>query len=174
LLSTGLTVFAGDREEEAGERLSARQVLEFLEENGLDHIKREFNELREDGREEFEEFVEDLSGHIQEIRWLKKKHPEVAEALLKAEKLEAKSHDLAEAIEDTEDKGERKALQKELRSVLSEIFDARMVEGKYELKALESEVAELRDQIKDREANKARIIEARVLEMTGDEHLDWW
>ena len=97
------------------------------------------------------------------------------ERLMKERELEAKSQMLAARVRAlTEDDPERKALTKELRQQLDEIFVLKEENRRRETEQLEKELKVLREQLSKREENREQIIERRLNRLLGrPQDLEW-
>jgi len=90
------------------------------------------------------------------------------------DEMERQCGDLAERIRRTKDDKERAALKDELKSLLPKLFDLKEELRRREVEALARELEELRSQLKRRMENRAKIIEARLRQLLGEEEgWDW-
>ncbi len=164
-----------DDDDHYEERLPDREIIEFLKTHDLGYMAEELKEVREEEPEEYGEMLEEISHHIREYRELKEHAPELADAMLKSEQLEHKSWLIAEHIGESESTEEKAQLKKELHTVLSKLFELRLLEGAYELRELEEEIQDIRASIERRKKNREKIIERRMNMMLDetDEDLHW-
>jgi hypothetical protein len=63
---------------------------------------------------------------------------------------------------------DKKAIKEKLRGVLSELFDLKTKAQELRVKRMEKEIAKLKKNLDSRKANKAKIVEQRLEQMTGE------
>lgn len=101
-----------------------------------------------------------------------KQYPEFRQIVEKELALEAQSRELMKKFKNEKDAGKKADLEKQLRDVVSQHFDARQARRLFELKIFEDRIQELRKQTEDRNALKERIVDKRMMELIGtDEDL---
>lgn len=101
-----------------------------------------------------------------------KKYPEFRQIVEKELALEAQSRDLMKKFKTEKDASKKAELEKQLREVVSQHFDARQARRLFELKIFEDRIQELRKQTEDRNGLKERIVDKRMMELIGtDEDL---
>ena len=72
------------------------------------------------------------------------------------------------------DKAEIEKLEKELKTLLENLFAKRIEQQKRESKHLENEIDEIKGLIKRKESNRDLILKKRFLELTGqDDSIEW-
>ncbi len=81
--------------------------------------------------------------------------------------LEYDSRELAGKYDRASD-AEKKAIKTALRGKLAELFDLRLKGQELRVKRMEGEIARLRKNLETRRANKAKIVDLRVDQMTGE------
>jgi hypothetical protein len=110
--------------------------------------------------------------------------PEQAELMVKHDRMEMMSGELAENISILRNRARRdgstkvkQALKKnedQLKLVLNQLFELRQHQQEFEIRDLEAEVEELRELSKRRGENRDRIVERQFLELTGrGRALEW-
>lgn len=154
--------------------LSEGKVVAFLETNAPE-IVAELLELRDDDPEQYWEDIYRLDKKIQSYHDVMGDSPELAESLLNSERLEYQSWKLAERSVDETDKEKQEQSKEELRSVLNQIFDARLYQQEAQMRELEEEVNELKRVVEQRKLRRNEIIEIRFKELltSEDEILGW-
>lgn len=91
----------------------------------------------------------------------------------KTQELEAASRRLARQIRSAQGE-QRAALLQELTKVLNEIFDEREGLRKRDVEQLTKQLSKLQETLNNRQKNKAKILEHRLKQLTGeDEDLEW-
>ena len=101
-----------------------------------------------------------------------KKYPEFRQIVDKELALEAQSRELMKKFKTEKDAGKKAELEKQLRDVVGQHFDARQARRLFELKIFEDRIQELRKQTEDRNGLKERIVDKRMMELIGtDEDL---
>ena len=99
--------------------------------------------------------------------------PERFEQILRQQKLDQKSWQLAEKYKGADAKS-KETIKKELVSTLNELFDLKEADKIREIARLENELKKLKDMIDSRNKNRERIIDKRFNEMMGQpEYLEW-
>ena len=86
---------------------------------------------------------------------------------VRAFSLEYGTNELARRYDKAPD-GERDKIKKELGEKVAQLFDIRLKLQEAKLLRMEKDLARLRKNIANRKANKARIVEERVGQLTGD------
>ena len=76
-------------------------------------------------------------------------------------KLERNLRGLVERYADEDDKA-RKETEKEMRTLVTSLFELRQEERRAQLEAMEARIVELRDEIEEREQDRKRIIDGFV------------
>lgn len=126
--------------------------------------------------------LENELDEYEEVLERKEDNPQQFERWVKYKKNEYKSMELAERLRDLnrtettnkKEKEEIKTKTDELQKVLSILFDLRLQNQKKEIENLRREVKIVEAQIKRREANRDKIIEKKMNQMTGkEEDLEW-
>jgi hypothetical protein len=84
------------------------------------------------------------------------------EELVRERSMEMRTHKLAEAIRTAGSDRDRKAHEKELRGILTEIFELKQANRIQEIEQLERQLKELQDRLEERESLKQDIIESRL------------
>jgi len=84
------------------------------------------------------------------------------EELVRERDMEMRTHQLAQAIQAAETDDARRAHEKELRSVLTEIFELKQANRRKEIQQLENQLEELQSRLEQRESLKEDIIESRL------------
>lgn len=82
--------------------------------------------------------------------------------LMREREMEMRTHQLAQAIHRAESDDEREAHEKELRDILTEIFELKQANREKEIDQLEQQLKELQSRLEDRESLKKDIIESRL------------
>ena len=157
------------------EPLHPGQVKDFLRKHNPPMLE-ELAELHRHNPEAFEREFREVAERVRHLREVAKHHPEMAGAMIQAERLEHETHRLAGAIAKTDDEDKREQMAGKLREMLNRIFDARLAEGKLEIMQLEREIQEIKETMERREAAREQIIERRfkTLLAEADETMRWW
>lgn len=98
-----------------------------------------------------------------------KKYPEFRQIVEKELALEAQSRDLMKKFKTEKNAGKKAELEKQLRDVVSQHFDARQARRLFELKIFEDRIQVLRKQTEDRNALKERIVDKRMMDLIGSD-----
>ncbi|MBR0193621.1 MAG: hypothetical protein IJQ31_16315 [Thermoguttaceae bacterium] len=134
---------------------------------GKPEIKEKGRPFRGDFKSDFDQSA--LKGNLANAF---KKYPEFRQIVEKELALEAQSRDLMKKFKTEKDAGKKAELEKQLRDVVSQHFDARQARRLFELKIFEDRIQELRKQTEDRNGLKERIVDKRMMELIGtDEDL---
>jgi tetratricopeptide (TPR) repeat protein len=126
----------------------------------------ELKRLKESSPDEYRERIMQFGERVRMLRETQKRDPAMGEIILTELKAE-----LAIARLTSELRGEghvdREAAAKQLKTAVTDLFDARIKMREREVKELEQRMKEVRDRIDKQKANKDSIIEQRVAELTG-------
>ncbi len=153
---------------------AAKKTMEFYKANFSDKI----NYLEKDLKDAPGEVVEQLKGDLAEcgqLLSLKDENPEEFKKQLEFIRLEMKTELLGERIQDLKEqdaaknKAEIEKIGKDLKAELERLFDMKLKKEKEELKNLEGEVEKMKQHISQREKNKEKIIEKKLMDLSGDE-----
>lgn len=106
---------------------------------------------------------------------MQRENRQLHERLMREREMEYESIVLAAQIRRLpEDAPERERLTEELRRKLEDIFALKEENRRRETEQLEKELEKLRDQLRNREENRAAIVEHRLNELIGrGQELDW-
>jgi len=174
LLVTALCLTAQAQDDEETPTLNNKALRELLQRKFPEALK-ELQELKETDREEYVEELEDLRDNAEYYLYLKKDHPQVAEDVLKAYRLDYQVDDLLDTYFDTEDTSQKEDIKQQIKGMLEQIFDLRLSESRFEADQLRDELREIEELIKNRESSRDHIIANRpkMLTMDADEQ-SWW
>lgn len=180
LLALGMTMGSPSQAEEHDDegyiQVTEKETLQFLKKN-VPGLLEELKEVkREDGEREYKLMLQELQDMLSYYYELKEVSPETADALLRAEQLEQDTYPVAEKIAGSKDDQEKAVLEARLKGMLDEIFELRLKEYAWEIKELESELNEIRNEFERRKKNKDLILNNRMKEIMAevDEALSWW
>jgi len=143
-------------------------AVQFLKEHEPQRFAK-LTELRESRPQDYERLLTQVAMEVKELRMLKDVDPKRYERRLEQRKLEYRSSDLAERIHGMQQGAEQEEMKKELRGVLSRLFDVRESEKESEVDRLEEEMARLRETLKKRKEAKDSIVDRRMNDMLGEE-----
>ncbi|MEM7147909.1 MAG: hypothetical protein AAF591_22590 [Verrucomicrobiota bacterium] len=115
------------------------EILLFLKDRLPEH-HREFEQ------EQAEEILEGAMGIREEWESLRAREPEAASAFLILLGLEARATNVADRLVLSEDRMEKEALSEELRGLLAQQFDARLVFESGKINVIEAEIAAFKQQ----------------------------
>jgi hypothetical protein len=118
-----------------------------------------------------------FTGLIKKYRFLerlKEKDPENYDRRIKEIKLEEKVHELIENFKKSTNDSEKKKIKDELKNILNEIFDIRQANREADVKRIEKDLKELKDNISQRKNNKDKIIDKHLQDILGEkDSLEW-
>ena len=176
-IQAGFCAFAQESEERPWherERPTPDEIHEFLEDN-LPERAEEMKRLNEKEPEAYRHEIMMIGEMVMRYREMMEHNPELAEAFIRSHKMETECNRLAEEIRETEDLEKQRVLRSKLKQLLAEVFDLRLKEPEMHIQNLEKEINEMKGMIERRKANKDKIIQRRLKEMTGERNdLDWW
>ncbi len=135
-----------------------------------------FERLRRENPEEFER-----------LQKLREENPEAFRELMRdkmrerlggslrsgGERFDSRSQELASSYRKAKTEEERAALRVQLEAAVLESFDARLEMQRQMVDNLEKRLAELREQVATRQANRGDICDQRVKELLEDPALRW-
>jgi hypothetical protein len=123
------------------------------------------------------EYQERLRRMDKEMRYLSRLQDEEAERFDQAialRKLEVQCNKLARLYRKSNDETKKSQLEQEIRDKLVQLFKMKEQEKELEITRIMDRVDKMRQEMKERKANKDKIIELRLNELTGKEHLSRW
>lgn len=150
-----------------------QQTLEFIQEFSPDraeHLKK----LEKRSPAEYNDILTKAYRQMTELTELKKTNPDIYADIIKRNKLESQSMDLAKQFRETEDTQKKEELKTQLQTMLAELFDLREKEKEREIKKLETQLNELKNMYQKRKENKTTIIEDRLKELLGEKEAMKW
>lgn len=106
---------------------------------------------------------------------LQRKFPDRAERLMEIKRKECRIEELADERRTADlDQKRKDQIRAELATILSELFDLKAVKRQEKISDLEKKLADLKDQAKKRNANKAELISTRLDQILGEKAwMDW-
>jgi len=93
---------------------------------------------------------------------LQNQNQRLYQELMREREMEMRTHQLAQAIHQTETADQRAAHERELRQVLTEIFELKQANREKEIEQLDKQLKDLQSRLDDRESLKEDIIESRL------------
>ena len=148
-------------------KMAERAAQKQQKQTGKPEIKEKGRPFRGDFKSDFDQSA--LKGNLANAF---KKYPEFRQIVEKELALEAQSRDLTKKFKTEKDAAKKAELEKKLRDVVGQHFDARQARRMFELKIFEDRIEELRKQTEDRNSRKDRIVDKRMMELIGtDEDL---
>jgi|GEM_PF-5970112 len=111
---------------------------------------------------------------LEKLNYLQAKDQNLYETSKERVQLEIQTWKLAIKYRQTEDETEKESIKAELREKLDSLFDLRELEKKQRITRLEEELAELKEAVQIRQANKQDIVTNRLNDMIGQkDELEW-
>jgi hypothetical protein len=122
------------------------------------------------------EYQERLRQMEKEMRYLSRlqEEPERFEQAIVLRKLEVQCNKLAREYHKSNDDTKKSQLEQEIKEKLVQLFEMKEQEKELEIARIMDRVDKMRQEMKERKANKDKIIELRLNELTGKEHLSRW
>lgn len=139
----------------------ARGWLDDFRKNNPDEYSR-LMRLKEENPEEFRRRLGELARKRMRQRWKSKMPPE-----------ERRCIELSEKYHKAKTPDQKQKILAELRKAVEAAFDARIRERLRRVDAMEQRLKQIRAQIQERQANKDKICEVRVEELTRDPKYRW-
>ena len=179
VLSAGI---ARAEEEEADEvemvsldqpELTEAEIMQFLGAK-LPAVRKALEDMKAKDADGFAEAVEEWGANISAYKTGLEDNPEWAEAALKTATLDFDSQLLASQVAAAKTKADKDALTAKLRAAVSEIFARQLADKENEIKAHEAQIAEIRQSLAQRKADKNKIVEKHVADMIADNDDDEW
>lgn len=131
-------------------------------------------EIKDINPEEYKKLILERFPMIMELLGLKGKEPELFNVVVKNIEMEDKSGYLSMKYIESSDETEKANIERELKTLLAELFPLKQKEEKIKADKMEEEVKKIRELIEQREANKDTIIQDRLNELTGkNQYLKW-
>lgn len=153
-----------EREEEAIGEQQETEILEFIKTHQpkmheeLSHVRREFPQM-------FKRRMRDISHMYQ--------NPEIRDHWVKRSKAQKRVHDLAREYRHAKD-SEKGAAKEKLRLALAELFDLNLAQKELHLRKMQEQIAQLKEKIAKRKADKDKLVKRRLERMTGAEEEEDW
>jgi len=88
-------------------------------------------------------------------------------------KEEEKCFALSKKFHEAKDPAEAAKIKVELATAVKDAFDKRLLAQRERLSQMEKQIVNIRDQVKEREANRDKICERRLDDLTSDRNLQW-
>ena len=162
----------GEREGRMDEQ-QAERALNFLREMGQVERAEELSNLRERNPRQFHREIREVMEWSRHMARLREEDPEAFELHQSAAKMEHESHKLAQACRKAQG-DEREELRGKLAKRLSELFDMKMRIRQQEVQRVAEELKRMKERFESRRKGKSRIVERRLLQLTGEmEELEW-
>lgn len=92
--------------------------------------------------------------------------------MVKGVSLEYEVRELSLAYDKASD-GEKAKIKEQIKGKLGEIFDIRTKGQELRIKNMEKEISELKKGLETRKANKSRIVDQRLEQLTGNKYMNW-
>ncbi len=152
------------------------QVLAILQELHPEMAER-LTEARKYSPERVQRLLKMMGPRINELRRLKEHDPEMFELKKQDIVLGRETRELAAELREARQRGDEKAVQQStarMRELVRKHFDVRQQMKVHELEAIERRLEMLREQLKERAAQREQVIESRVEELTGQTDTPPW
>ena len=143
-------------------------LMKFLQDE-LPGAARDLKALVELHPDEGREVTLDLYHRTRGMREMEEDAPEFYEIQLDELGLDVKIRLLSHRLTRKGHEGDREKLKVDLRKALSELFDVRVKMRELEVQELEKRIEEVRGRLRKQKANKKKIIDRRLKEMSGEE-----
>jgi hypothetical protein len=154
-------------------RSNPEAVLDFLHRNCLPELD-ELEHLTDEQPDMGAQFARDLVAQATELMELRQTQPDRYQEIMAARQLEQQAHELSKKYRQAEAGGDREQIEKDLLEVLQKAFSARLTQRRRRVEALQKELEQQQADLKKREASRARIIQRRFEELTGEgDKLEW-
>ena len=144
------------------------ELMKFLQEE-LPEAARNLKALVELHPDEGREVTLDLYHRTRDMRKMEAHAPEFYEIKLDELGHDVKIRLLSYRLTRKGHEGDREKLKVDLRKALSELFDVRVKMRELEVQELEKRIEEVRGRLRKQKANKTKIIDRRLKEMSGEE-----
>ncbi|MDT8286584.1 MAG: hypothetical protein RQ748_05700 [Elusimicrobiales bacterium] len=155
-----------------GEGRFGRQDMEGAEEKVLDLIKKHDSsfhakllKLRESAPAKYKVAMR-MSGKVLLMAKMDK-DPVLEKNAVRMLALEYETRELSLAYEKAKD-SEKAKIKADLKKGLSELFDLRLGHQEFRVKRMEKDLARLKSQIEKRKSSKAKLVEGRLEQLTGE------
>ena len=153
--------------QEPAAEVNEAEILSFLE----SRIPEAFDKLRATRASDpagYQNQLRELGARIAYYQQVKKRWPEFAESLLRAQSIRFRGTALAEQLRRKEPGPDRDALVEELHGLLEEQFDLELLKPEMEVEFLGKEVDRLRKLVARQRASREAIVDLRLKDMTGE------
>lgn len=161
------------KESPKDEEIDINKVREFLKEfdpSLLEHLQA----IKKDNPDEHYRMITRIWHEMAMLERLKKENPEMYEMTLQTKKLEARIRIIADEYRKVEDTKQKEAMKKELKTILTQLFDTKMAMREKEVRQIEERVKKQREKVDKQKKDKDRLIEERLLTIIGErDEMDW-
>jgi hypothetical protein len=173
-----------DEEDEEGndwDDVDHERVAAFYKKNAPEVLE-VLGRLKDENPEEAEELYEGMVDRYFELTEMAEEEPQAARQRLQYERAEFKTWQLGqeirqlnrEARRSPEAKAKAAAKEKELKTLLTKLFDFKLKHEKEQLVEMEEEIEEFKELLERREQNRDKIIMRRLSQLSGNEEdLEW-
>ena len=110
-----------------------------------------------------------LRGHLGRMERAEQRNPEEAERVKKIFQLRQQARSLGEKYNHTRDAKEKKKIDGELRALLGQVYDLRLVEMKSRVQGVENRLAEVKEDLNKFEKDRNGVVESWFKQLTGKE-----
>jgi len=151
----------------------AKEIIGFY--SKIDpEIENEMKLLKSKNMKEYQERLLHMDKELRYLSRLQEEEPERFEEAIVLRKLEVQCNKLARQYHKSNDDGKKSQLEQQIREKLVQLFEMKEQEKELEIERIMERVDKMRQEMKERQANKDRIIDLRLNELTGKEHLSRW
>jgi hypothetical protein len=168
-------------EDEGWDDVDHERVAAFYKKNAPEVLE-VLGKLKAEDPEEAEELYHGMVERYFELTELAEEEPQAARQRLQYERAEFKTWQLGQEIRtlnrqarrSPEAKAQVAAKEKELKALLTKLFDFKLKHEKEQLAEMEEEIEEFKGLLERREKNRDKIILRRLSELSGNEEdLEW-
>jgi hypothetical protein len=152
---------------------TANEILEFYGKIEPESVK-EIKKIKTENPKIYQDRLRHMEKEMRYMSRLQEEDPKRFEQALVLRKLEGVCNKLARQFRESTDDSEKSDIEKELRDKLVDLFEMKEQEKELEIERIMDRVDKMRQEIEERKANKDKIIELRLNELTGKEHLSRW
>jgi hypothetical protein len=152
---------------------TAIEIIEFYSTIDPD-IAREMTSMKRENPKSYQDRLHHMEKEMRFLSRLQEEEPERFEEAMALRKMEVQCNKLAVQYRKSKDNTEKSKLEQEIRDKLIKLFEMKEQEKKLEIERIRERLEKMRQELKERKANKNNIVELRLNELIGKEHLSRW
>lgn len=145
-----------------------KDVIKFLEHFDPERLTH-LGHLKQADPETFSRVMKESRNEMMKIKELKERDPQRLEQIMRERQMEKETKELSLQYRKSQNNDEKEKIKKEIKTRTEKLFDSREAQRENEIKRMEQELNKLKEKMKNRKANRNKIIEHHQKEILGEE-----